>query len=214
MQFELTPDFSAKVFQKVGSLAGQDIDFSDKTAQVDFCRGFVEFLEKEAEMSPEMAFGFLNCIYDRGAEWMGQPDKTAGIGSLIYDFAKKNFPGATEKVQKWVQPIVDRGIENTAKKYVGDIGDTLKDFGGKAWEYLKSPEFLTGVAPYLIGGLGGALIPRLFSKEPGMISTGLGAAGGALLGKYLTDNRNTIGQLGDRAKELMRQNSKWVQTGQ
>lgn len=221
MQFELTKDLSEKVFTKVGALANSDLDLTNECDQISFCKGFVDSLQKEAEMSPEMATGFLNYICNQGACWMEankDGDKTAGLGTAVWDFAKDHFPKATEGVQKFFAPLyegaVRRAVDDTAKKYLGGLGGNITEMGGKAWEYLKSPDFLKGVAPYLIGGLGGMLIPRLFSKEPGAVATGAGAAGGALLGKYLADNGGAItNTVRNGIDKMIKGNADWVNFG-
>ena len=70
MHIELTPEFSTKVFQKVGALSKTDFDLSTERQQMDFCAGFIDYLEKEASLSPEMAVGFIKYLAEQGNEWM------------------------------------------------------------------------------------------------------------------------------------------------
>jgi hypothetical protein len=193
MDFKLTREFSGKVFQKVGSIAQSELDLSSKSGQIDFSVGFVDFLQKEANMSPEMGLGVISFFCEKGAEWLEEQGATDGTEKQAF---WEGITGAKDKVlgsignflSPVIQPKMNEAVSKAIGEQVGGIKDTISQYGGKAWDYLKSPEFLTNVAPMLVGGLAGALIPKALNSNAGMASTGLGAAGGALLGDYLINS--------------------------
>lgn len=193
MDFKLTRKFSGKVFQKVGSIAQSELDLSSKSGQIDFAVGFVDFLQKEANMSPEMGLGVISFFCEKGAEWLEEQGATDGTEKQAF---LKEVTEAKDKVlgsvgnffAPMMQPRINEAVSQAIGEQVGGIKDTVSQYGGKAWDYLKSPKFLTNVAPMLVGGLAGALIPKVLNSNAGMASTGLGAAGGALLGDYLVNS--------------------------
>lgn len=219
MQFTITPEFTSKVFEKVGSMAGSDLDLTREDNQIKFCQGFVESLQKEAGMAPEMALGFIGFVAEKGAEWMVAEGaitedqlKTAGIGSALVGIKDKVLEGTGDFFAPLWEGKMRDAISDTADRYVGQAKDMFKNIGGdKAWGYLKSPDFLQGVAPYLVGGLGGMLLPKLFNREAGPVSMGAGALGGAMLGKYLSDNTGKLTSAFQNGMDAMRKaNSDWV----
>lgn len=130
MQFSITPEFSSKVFTKVGQMAGADIDFSNEETQVDFCIGFIDSLRKEAGMTPEMAVGFMQYICEAGA---------AGVADLVEDKT------ASEEVyQSEMQMVQDEfarlrsGIINIK---LAEDAAPQEGFLPKAVDWAKSTDF-------------------------------------------------------------------------
>jgi len=261
MNFKITPDFSSKVFHKVAQLAQKDFDLTEKQAQIDLCNGFVDFLEKEANLSPAMALGLIQHICERGAEWsienasdkvaaetvwseelklandkieelkllisleeIGQ--KEAGVWDTIkgvYNRLPGNIVGNVSEAGKTVKGLVDSGLEYAGNKVqqgarkgfmndvgsaFGNLGTTLKDFGGKALGYLK--DNMHTIAPLLTIGLTGALATKAVGgKDMPWWGAGLGGLAAAGGGKLLMDN-TAVGQ--DLMKELRKRNSQWFQS--
>jgi hypothetical protein len=211
MNFCLTPQFSEKVFKHVGKIATDNLDLTLEHNQIQFCRGFVESLEKEANMSPEMALGFIDYICDSGSEWLVQNHYITKEAAEELGIKDRIVRGVGNFLKPGLQPMLDdaatKGISNNVKQFT----DPIKDFGGKAWNYIKNPEFLKNVAPLLIGGLAGAFIPKAFGLN-GVASTGVGAVGGALAGKAIADTWAGKGQ-GFDLRQIYKDNAKLFRSG-
>ena len=119
MNFKITPDFSSKVFHKVAQLAQEDLDLTEKQAQIDMCNGFVDFLEKEANLSPAMALGLIQHICERGAEWSieNASDKVAAE-----EVWSEELKLANEKIEELKLLI---SLEEIRQKEAG-VWDTIK----------------------------------------------------------------------------------------
>jgi hypothetical protein len=247
MNFKITPDFSSKVFHKVAQLAQEDFDLTEKQAQIDMCNGFVDFLEKEANVSPAMALGLIQHICERGAEWSieNSSDKVAAetvwseelklanekieeLKLLIsLEEIRQKEAGVLDWVGDKVKSVYNKVLKPTVTqagqdmgggatqgafgevgKAFGNLGTTLKDWGGKAWGYVK--DNMHTIAPLLATGLAGALATKAVGgKDMPLWGAGLGglaAAGGT---KLLMDN-TAVGQ--DLMKELRKRNSQWFQS--
>jgi hypothetical protein len=262
MNFKITPDFSSKVFHKVAQLAQEDFDLTEKQAQIDLCNGFVDFLEKEANLSPAMALGLIQHICERGAEWsienssdkvaaeavwseelklandkieelkllisleeIGQ--KEAGVWDTIkgvYNRLPGNIVGNVSEAGKTVKGLVDSGLEYVGNKIqqgarkgvmddigsaFGNLGTTLKDWGGKAFGYLK--DNMHTIAPLLATGLAGALATKAVGgKDMPWWGAGLGGLAAAGGGKLLMDNTETGRAYKEEARKRI---SQWFQSG-
>jgi hypothetical protein len=211
MNFHLTPQFSEKVFNHVGKIATQNLDLTLENNQVQFCRGFVESLEKEANMSAEMALGFIDYICDSGSEWLVDNHYITKEAAEELGIKDRIVRSVGEFLKPGLQPMLDnaatKGISNNIKEFTNPI----KEFGNKAWDYIKNPEFLKNVAPLLIGGLAGAFIPKAFGLN-GVASTGVGAIGGALAGKAIADTWAGKGDAFDLS-EIYKNNAKMFRSG-
>jgi len=191
MNFTLTPEFSGLVFKKVGQMAQEELDLSSEIGQQAFAKGFVDSLQKEGSLSPDQAFGVISFFCQQGSDWIDQSgidiEKTAAF-EWLNDAKNKivDFGG------NLIKPFTDNAANKTIGGYLDKAKDMATEYGTKAWDYLKSPDFLKGIAPLLIGGVAGALLPRLFSKDPGVLPTIAGAGGGALMGKLLSNNSEEI----------------------
>jgi hypothetical protein len=258
MNFKITPDFSSKVFFKVAQLAQEDLDLTEQQAQVDLCNGFVDYLEKEAQLSPAMALGLIQNICERGAEWSKEnasdkvaaeevwseelkianekieelkllisleeiKQKEAGVWESIKEMGKGMYNTATNPVGA-IKGMIDGGLEYAGNKVqqgarkglmsdigsaFGNLGTTLKDFGGKTWGYIK--DNMHTIAPLLATGLAGAFATKAVGgKDMPLWGAGLGGLAAAGGGKLLMDNTET----GRAFKENMRkQTSQWFQSG-
>jgi hypothetical protein len=213
MKFEITSAFSEKVFTKVGKLVKEDMDFYSLDTQVQFSRGFVDYMHKEAKLTPEMALGVIEYFSDFGSNWLVENNfftKEAAEGFNLGEATRRAkdrlFSGIANVTKPIWEPTAREagydGIKQNFGTFLNSAKNTATEYGGKAWSYLKSPEFLNNVAPLLVGGLIGGLAPKAFGG--GIISSGVGAAGGALLGKYLMDNRQEIGSKGKVFLDQMR----------
>ena len=258
MNFKITPDFSSKVFHKVAQLAQEDLDLTEKQAQIDMCNGFVDFLEKEANLSPAMALGLIQHICERGAEWSienasdkvaaeevwseelklanekieelkllisleeirqkeaGVWDTIKGIGKSMYNNAtnpvgaiKGMVDGGLEYAGNKIQQGARKGLMNDIGSAVGNLGTTLKDWGGKTFGYIK--DNIGTIAPLLLTGLAGAFATKAVGGKDmpwwGAGLGGLAAAGGT---KLLMDNTETGRAFRDEAR---RQISQTFQSG-
>lgn len=211
MNFCLTPQFSEKVFKHVGKIAEENLDLSSESSQVQFCRGFVESLEKEANMSAEMALGLIDYICDSGSEWLVENHYITKEAAEELGIKDRIIRGVGNFLKPGLQPLLDdaatKGISNNVKQFT----DPIKDFGGKAWDYIKKPEFLQNVAPLLIGGLAGSFIPKAFGLN-GVASAGVGAVGGALAGKAIADTWAGKGEGWDLG-QIYKNNAKLFKSG-
>ena len=137
MNFKITPDFSSKVFHKVAQLAQEDLDLTEKQAQIDMCNGFVDFLEKEANLSPAMALGLIQHICERGAEWSieNASDKVAAE-----EVWSEELKLANEKIEELKLLISIEEIRqkeaNPVKNFFGSVGEKFKN---NVWEPLTGP---------------------------------------------------------------------------
>lgn len=251
MNFTITPDFSSKVFYKVAQLANQDLDLTEKQAQVDFCLGFVDFLEKEAKLSPAMALGLIQNICERGAEWAieNSSDKVAAEEDWSDSLKTANqtiqelklLVSLTEIQQKeagilgdaagWVgnkiksvyDKVVAPTVQQAGKDFgsgstqgafgevgnaLSNFGNTLKDYGGKAWGFIK--DNIGSIAPVLATGLAGALATKAVGgKDMPLWGAGLGGLASAGAGHLFFNNT----QAGEDAKKMLReQYNSWFQS--
>jgi hypothetical protein len=212
MTFSITPEFTDKVFLKLGKLAKTDLNFESNDSQVQLCRGFVDYLHKEANVSCDMALGIIESFCDKGAEWLSEnyvmPKKDAqeGVMDSIGKAKDRLVQGVIDKTsplwRPFVEPKMRSSMNDIANEKIQQVLGGAKQYGDKAWSYLKSPEFLTNVAPMLAGGLVGAFAPKAFGGGP--IASGLGAAGGALLGRYVSENKDSITNSGRAALDSLR----------
>lgn len=211
MNFCLTPQFSEKVFKHVGKIAEENLDLSSESSQVQFCRGFVDSLEKEANMSAEMALGFIDYICDSGSEWLVENHYITKEAAEELGIKDRIVRGVGEFLKPGLQPMLDQAATNGISNNIKQFTDPLKEYGSKAWDYIKNPEFLKNVAPLLIGGLAGAFIPKAFGLN-GLASTGVGAVGGALAGKAIADTWAGKGDKFDLS-EIYKNNAKLFRSG-
>lgn len=128
MNFKITPDFSSKVFSKVAQLAQEDFDLTEKQAQIDLCNGFVDFLEKESNLSPAMALGLIQNICERGAEWAKEnaTDKVAAE-----EVWSEELKLANEKIEELKLLIsleeIGQKEANPVKNFFGWAGEKFKN---------------------------------------------------------------------------------------
>ena len=213
MPFVIQQSLIEKTFIKVGQELGENLDLNSSQNAVAFLSGLVDSLRKEAHMNPSQALGFMKYLTEVGYN-NAKINKNASVedgNELDEVFAEMQEKIAFDVLApaKYIwnqtgQKIVNKGMEaqgrgmanqltENFKSEMGNIGDQIGGFATKAWDHLKSPEFLGQVAPYAIGALGGYLIPKLLGGGGnGLVNAGLGAAavgGGAYLAnKYkLTD---------------------------
>lgn len=241
MNFKITPDFSSKVFTKVAELAREDFDLSNEQSQIDFCEGFVDFLKKEANLSPAMALGVIQYFCERGAEWATEnaTDKTAAeetwgqalkeaneaiqeIKILIsLEEIKQKEAGLGDwignKIKGVVEPILKPTVEsisNTAGSNA--IQGAMQGAVDQVKNYAsKGWNFIKDnmgkIVPVLATGLAGALATRAVG---GSNTPGwvTGLGGlGAAAGGHMFFNQSQAGQ--DFMKNLRKQTSKMFQTG-
>lgn len=228
MDFVITPRLTEKVFTKIGSIAGDALDLSTPQQQESFTSGLIDYLQKEANLDPFMTLGFLHFVAQRGAEYYSTNDKTATTDFLqIEDEFFKNAGFWDDTVNPaigWVgdkivkplaQPVVDNSVRKNMQEQIGNtignVGGQIGEFGNKAMEYLKSPGFLQGVAPWVVGGIGGYLLPKLLSGNKSSTATNLaGAAGGLALGGAVGNQLNggqTMNQAQNFLDNLRKQNA-------
>lgn len=220
MDFVITPKLTQLVFEKVGRSMGNPI-LETPEQQEAFTLGLVDYLQKEANLDAFMALGFLHFVAQRGADYMATDDKTAAedfaqVEEQFFKEADGFWDNTVNPVKQWVgekivaplaRPVVDDSIRRNmaaqVEQVVGDIPRRIGDMGQKAWGYMKSPEFLKGVAPWVVGGLGGYLLPKLLSGGQSSTATNLaGAAGGAALGGAI-GNQITGGQTINQASTFL-----------
>jgi hypothetical protein len=206
MNFCLTPQFSEKVFKHVGKIAEENLDLTSEPNQIQFCRGFVDSLEKEANMSAEMALGFIDYICDSGSEWLVENHYITKEAAEELGIKDRIVRGVGEFLKPGLQPMLDSAATKGISENVAKFTEPLKEYGSKAWDYIKNPEFLKNIAPLLIGGLAGAFIPKAFGLN-GLASTGVGAVGGALAGKAIADTWAGKGEGWD-LREIYKNNAK------
>lgn len=211
MNFCLTPQFSEKVFKHVGKIAEENLDLSSESSQVQFCRGFVDSLEKEANMSAEMALGFIDYICDSGSEWLVENHYITKEAAEELGIKDRIVRGVGDFLKPGLQPMLDSAATKGISENITKFTEPLKEYGAKAWDYMKNPEFLKNIAPLLIGGLAGAFIPKAFGLN-GLASTGVGAVGGALAGKAIADTWAGKGDKFDLS-EIYKNNAKLFRSG-
>ena len=231
MHIELTPEFSTKVFQKVGALSKTDFDLSTERQQMDYCAGFIDYLEKEASLSPEMAVGFIKYLAEQGNEWMekeGMVKSASEENDKVADWYNDAM-GGIGKGMGWLASKGPQSMQQgAAQGYLGGQGDNfMKNTGvgkwlqssgvanqaGKAWDWIKKPEHYKPIAGALAGAVGGGLISKLFGG--GNTATALGAGAGGLLGYYTMNNGKDLGNAWQAVQEKLRgQNSKAIATAQ
>lgn len=137
MNFKITPDFSSKVFSKVAQLAQEDFDLTEKQAQIDLCNGFVDFLQKESNLSPAMALGLIQNICERGAEWAKEnaTDKVAAE-----EVWSEELKLANEKIEELKLLIsleeIGQKEANPVKNFFGWAGEK---FNNNVWEPFTGP---------------------------------------------------------------------------
>ena len=188
MNFKITPDFSSKVFYKVAQLAQEDLDLTEKQAQIDMCNGFVDFLEKEANLSPAMALGLIQHICERGAEWSieNASDKVAAE-----EVWSEELKLANEKIEELKLLI---SIEEIRQKEAG-VWDTIKGIGKGMYNNVTN--HVGAIKGMVDGGLEYAGNKIQQGARKGLmndIGTTLKDWGGKTLG-YLKDNMHTIAPL-------------------
>lgn len=196
MTFSITPSFTDKVFQRLGKLAKTELNLESNNSQVQFCRGFIESLQKESNVTEDMAIGIVEFLCEKGANWLSENHimtkeaATEEIQKPLDSAKQRLFDGVLNKFRPMFEPKLrsemNDVISHNAEKYLGKA----KELGGAAWDYMKSPQFLNEVAPMLAGGLIGGLAPKAFGG--GTVPTVLGATGGALLGRHIAENRDAI----------------------
>jgi hypothetical protein len=203
--FTLTQPIIEKTFIKVGQLCNDDFIVDNEDAAYQFMVGFVDSLRKEASMEPSHALGFIKFLTEVGYEDAmlnkQASEEKANRLNEVFDMMDEKIAGFMIKEAegtrlgwnplKWVEngvkihgEAVGRGATERAFSRFGEMAT-------KAWDTIKSPEFLKTVAPYAIGALGGYVIPKLFGgggSGNSLLDAGIGAAlvgGGAhLINKY------------------------------
>ena len=221
MRIELTPEFSSRVFEKVGKLSRTDLDLSSEESQVAFAKGFVEYLEKEASMPPEMAVGFIHYICKQGEAYLqkkagiidgiGNLANSAmsasgkGLGYAVDKLAPASFSnGAAQgfagaKVDDWKKEFQNTGVG----KWMQSSG--LEDAAEKGWNWIKDPNHLKQVAGTLIPALGGYLLPKLWGG--GTVEQLAGATAGGLLGNYAANHSSDITNEAENAMDALRKSN-------
>jgi hypothetical protein len=216
--FSIKQPLIEKTFIKVGQYSNEDFRITTPQEAEQFMRGFIEAMEKEAGMNPSQALGFIKFLAEVGYDNQ-LANKTASDedGSVLDDAFNKveekiahsmikessdipwwNIP---KRITSWHGEAVGRGHANQLTQNIGGIMDN-------AWNHIKSPEFLSTVAPYAVGALGGYLIPKLLgSGGNGLLNAGIGAAtvGGAahLAKKYDLMNPESWRGFKDNAAKLI-----------
>lgn len=190
MNFKITPDFSSKVFHKVAQLAQEDFDLTEKQAQIDLCNGFVDFLEKEAQLSPAMALGLIQHICERGAEWSieNASDKVAAE-----EVWSEELKLANEKIEELKLLIsleeIGQKEANPVKNFFGWAGEKLKN---NVWEPLTGPSARSmgnNTAQGMVEGAATGVkteLGKLWEKVKGFAGQGY---------NYIKDNMGTIAPL-------------------
>jgi len=221
MPFVVKQSLIEKTFCKVGQELGENLDLNSSQSAVAFMSGFVDSLRKEAHMDPSHALGFIKYITEIGYN-NSVSCKTASVEDgneldEVFNKMHEKLAGLTLKTAEWslnplkwdsVKKFRDEGAEAAGRGAVKEIGDQIGGLATKAWDHLKSPEFLGQVAPYAIGALGGYLIPKLLGGGGnGLVNAGLGAAavgGGAhLFNKYDLGNPETWRKFKDGAMNFI-----------
>ena len=211
MPFVVKQSLVEKTFIKVGQDLGQNLDLGSTQNSVAYLSGLVDSLRKEAHMNPSQALGFIKYLTEIGYnDSVAKKTASAEDGKAldeVFSNMQEKLAGLLLKTAEgtslgwnplnWASNAVkmhgEAAGEAAGRGAVKQIGDQISGFATKAWDHLKSPEFLGQVAPYAIGALGGYLIPKLLGGGGnGLVNAGLGAAavgGGAYLAnKYkLTD---------------------------
>lgn len=170
--------------------------------QVAFVDGFISSLDKEAGLSLDAIVNILEDLSTQGAN-SNLDEKQASAASLDIHEA---FVGIREKIAEpnngsWLNPLnwpgktMDRIGESAgranAETLISKGQEMLSGLGssiGSGLSSLSDPETLKTIAPWVIGGLGGYLIPKMLGGEQSgmqsLATTALGAAavgGGSLL---------------------------------
>jgi hypothetical protein len=199
MKFNITPRLTESVFTKLGKLSKEDLDLVSPKSQVEFCAGFIDSLYKEAKLTPDLAIGVIELFCDAGQKSLVEnfvlskeaaEDQMSSIKSSLGSAKERLFSGVRDFFSPIYEPKMRSSMNDVANEKINSLLGGAKQYGEKTWEYLKSPEFIDGVAPMLVGGLIGGLAPKAFGG--GAISSGVGAAGGALLGNYVSRNKGEI----------------------
>lgn len=190
MNFKITPDFSSKVFHKVAQLAQKDFDLTEKQAQIDMCNGFVDFLEKEANLSPAMALGLIQHICERGAEWS---IKNASDKVAAEEVWSEELKLANDKIEELKLLISLEEIRqkeaNPVKNFFGWAGEKFKN---NVWEPFTGPSARSmgnNTAQGMVEGGATELknqAIKLWEKVKGFAGQGF---------NYLKDNMGTIAPL-------------------
>jgi hypothetical protein len=131
MKFKITPDFSAKVFSKVAELAKEDFDLNNEQAQIDFCDGFVDFLKKEANLSPAMALGVIQYFCERGAEWAQENSSDKVAAEETWSQALKE---ANEAIQEAKLLISLEEIKQKEAGFLDSVGNKIRDWTQPLWK--------------------------------------------------------------------------------
>jgi len=224
MRLELTPEFSAKVFEKVGALSNTDFDLSTPQQQSDFCIGFIDYLHKEANMDPFMAVGFIRYLAEEGANWQEREGLTKSASEDMDKIADwyNNIVGGIGKGMGWLASKGPTSMQQGAAQGFASgegqnfmnntgVGKWLQSSGvanqaEKAWDWLKQPEHYKPIAGLVAGSVAGSLIPKLWGGGTGQSVVGAGAGG--LLGMYTMNGGKDLGSAWQAVQEKLRgQNS-------
>jgi len=206
----ITKTLVEKTFIKVGEMAHEDLSLDTKAEQKAFISGFIDSMRKEAGMTPEQGLGFLKYLSDVGMLMHLNDQKNASLTEddvkiqceyidEVFDDAGEKLAGYFGDMWEFIKHPVDtvtkvhgKAVGEAAGKTVIDgVEQKIKDYGNKAWDFLKSDQFLGNVAPLAIGAVGGYLLPKLFGGEGG-VGTALLGAGAALGGKHLLDRSGLL----------------------
>jgi hypothetical protein len=189
MNFKITPDFSSKVFHKVAQLAQEDFDLTEKQAQIDLCNGFVDFLEKEANLSPAMALGLIQHICERGAEWSIENSSDKVAAETVWS---EELKLANDKIEELKLLISLEEIRQKEAGWLGDtagwVGNKIKDVTKPLWEPTATAAGNAAAQGAVQGTVTGVKdqVGKLWEKVKGFAGQGF---------NYLKDNMGTIAPL-------------------
>ncbi len=163
---------------------GSDLDFSKEENQVNFVSGFIDAMYKDGGMAPLEILDFLKSAAEYSLENNFIDSKSAEDVMSIFAEVREKIANAWNPFT-WKEDIgesagkanADRLIER-GQELISGIGTAVGGAINKGMEYIKDPEFLGKAAPWVIGGLGGYLIPKLFGGN----QTAMSSLGGAALG--------------------------------
>lgn len=150
-----------------------NIDLSDATQQEDFLRGVIDHMQKVARMNPieilDALEKFAVMRIDEKIE-----DKTASIVAEVEDA----FNEEREKIAAWYNPFSWKAdMERNAGVAAADR--MLERTG---LDSLMSGKFMSTAAPWVIGGIGGYLLPKLMGAERSNTEALAHTAAGAAIG--------------------------------
>jgi len=221
---EVTQSHIRSIIYNLNKIAKEDISLEGSNGEM-FVLGLVDYMEKEANITPACALSVLRKMAEVGYANIIDRQKSAStydadsmldqakrLDALFDDVENKvatkfdtflaetgqtfsNIGNAVAAPFAAIPKMLDQGgtalantdtakavQKNIGKGYAEGAVDRFLEHGKKylsqAWDYMKTPEFLSDVAPWAIGALGGGLLlPALGSKN-----TLLNVVGGALIG--------------------------------